>query len=114
MDARGKWEMEVWEEEVTLLRNEASFDQEIFRCQSGMLGKTRQHSRTNLFAIMKRKNEVWLAFRAQNSVRANSPDLAPSNVLKCLKYLARLGRRPLAHAGTAKAALASMSSPAST
>jgi hypothetical protein len=24
VDARGKWEMEVWGEEVTLLRNEAS------------------------------------------------------------------------------------------
>jgi hypothetical protein len=44
-----------------------------------MLGKTRHHSRADLFAIMKRKNEVRLAFRAQNSVRANSPDLAPSN-----------------------------------
>jgi hypothetical protein len=75
-------------------------DLEVIWSQTRLFGDAGQHLRADLFAIMERSSEAFIAFADKLSVRAftDANIFDPANAMQCAENLLRLRTWPVAQA----------------
>ena len=75
-------------------------DLEVIWPQAGLFGNSGQHLRADLFAVMERPREAFIAFADELSVRAFAdPNVFdPADTMQCAENLLRLRTWPMAQA----------------